>query len=230
MKVHNLMEEIVTETVSDLFDDEEKEHRQGFCTCYQCRIDVVCYVLNRIKPQYMLSGRGLAHLKSDYKNNLQKMADLMGLVNDAIKKVDATKRPHFAHQGDHEQALPVGPLFNFPTIMGKIVNGSNFEPLSDVSVSLKSKGSLVRMINPNWQNPCPISEKTAGTFLFWPYPAQAQSLSEKKVIEFEISTERSQFEEMHYFFTLELSAESEFNYSIGIQKTFEVEALYLFPR
>jgi len=211
-------------------DEEEKTGKQGFCTCYQCRTDVVCYVLNRTAPQYMLSGRGLAHLKSDYQKNLQKMADLVGLVNDAIKKVNATKRPHFEHKGTREKDFPSGPLFNFPTIMGKIFNGTNFEPLTDVSVSLSSEGSLVRMINPNWQNPCVISEKTAGTFLFWPYPVQAKSEKEVRIFEFEISTERSRFEDLHYFFNLELSAEEVLNESIHLQKTFEVEDLYLFPR
>ncbi len=47
MNVHNLMENIVIETVNDIFEDKKKE---GFdmAECLQCRLDVACYVLNRI--------------------------------------------------------------------------------------------------------------------------------------------------------------------------------------
>ncbi|TFG62838.1 MAG: competence protein ComFB [Spirochaetales bacterium] len=230
MNVHNIMEDIVADAVGDVFDEEEQNRKQGICTCDQCRIDVTCYVLNRTKPQYIFSGRGLAHLKTDYQNNLQKMADLLGLVNTAIKKVNAAKRPRFAHKGDHESFRPGGPLFNFPTIMGKIFSGTNFEPLKDVSVFLMHQGSPITMINPNWQNPYPVSEKTAGTFLFWPYPSSAEREAETKIFEFEVTTERGKFEELHYYFNLELTAQAVFNDSIHLQQTFELEPLYLFPR
>ena len=230
MKVHNLMEDIVAEAVNQVFAEEEQDRKRGFCTCYQCRTDVACYVLNRIEPQYMFSGRGLAHLKTDYQKNLQKMADLVGHINDGIKKVSAAKRPHFNHEGDHELAVPPGPLFNFPAIMGRIFNGTNFEPLTEIAVSLRSTGSLSAMINPNWQNPCIISEKTAGAYIFWPYPVQAAEERETRSFEFEVSTERTIFEEMRYFFTLELTSEQNFNDSILLQKSFELEDLYLFPR
>ncbi|MEW5815700.1 MAG: late competence development ComFB family protein [Spirochaetota bacterium] len=229
MKVHNTMEEVVVNTVHEIFTEEEKTNAQGFCTCSQCRLDVACYVLNRIPPQYIISGRGLAHVQSDYQEQLQKHADLAGLINEAIKKVSRTKRPHFSHAKDKQNLIPKGPLYNFPTIIGRLFNGNNFEPISNMNVSLLSKGELVKMFDPNWQNPYPVADKTAGTFIFWPYPVKAENMKMKKVFEFELFVEAPKFEALRHFFELELEPDELFNDSFHLQKTHKIEDLYLFP-
>jgi len=230
MQVHNLMEDIVFKNVEEIFDEEKITGSFGFCTCNQCRLDVACYVLNRIPPEYVVSGRGLVHLESDYLEKLQKNADLVALINEAIRKISTQKRPHFDHQEEKEKPLMRGPLFNFPTIIGRIFNGSNFEPVSGMYIKLLRDGELVEMINPNWQNPCYISEKTAGNYSFWPAPEKSKTLNNRKIFEFELSVEEKGFEPLQHFFEMELHAEDKLNDSIQLQKTFKVEDLYLFPQ
>jgi competence protein ComFB len=223
------MEDIVLEKVNEIFDEEERTKQYGYCTCKQCRMDVSCFVLNRIPPQYMISSRGLAHLRQDYQNNLQKTADLMGLINEGIKRVSKTRRPYAKHDSDIEEKHLEGPLFNFPTIVGRIFNGNNFEPVKDIEVHLLSDGEHVEMINPNWQNPYPIVDKTAGTFTFWPHPKPAKSLKDKRVFEYELFVEEPGFDEFHHFFIIEVKAEPYFNDSFHLQQTYTLEDLYMFP-
>lgn len=229
MKLHNLMEDIVLEKVNEIFEEEIKTKTYGYCTCNQCRMDVACYVLNRVQPQYMLSSRGLAHLRTDYQNDLQKAADLMSVINDGIKVVSSTKRPHTEEYDLELETPPPGPTFNFPTIIGRLFNGKTFEPIKDVMISLLSDGTLVEMVNRNWQNPNPISAKTAGHYSFWPHPQTASERKEKKIFEFELYLEESPFEELHHFFEIELEAEDQFNDQFHLQRTCKIEDLYLFP-
>lgn len=229
MQLHNLMEDIVLEKVNEIFDEEAQTKGKGFCTCNQCRMDVTCYVLNRIQPQYMLSSRGLAHLRSDYQYDMQKAADLMGLINEGRQKVSHRRRPNVSHDHETETTRPEGPLFNFPTIVGRVFNGKNFEPLKDVEISLLSDGELVLMINENWQNPYPIADQTAGNYTFWPYPVAASSLGEKRGFEFELYMEEPGFDEFHHFFEIELISEETFNDLFHLQRSYKLEDLYLFP-
>jgi competence protein ComFB len=231
MKIHNLMEDIVLDKVHEIFDeDEDGMKNKGYCCCYQCRLDVACFVLNRIQPRYMTSSRGLAHLRTEYQTNLQKTADLVAMINDGIKTVSATKRPHYSHSGSEKSPVPEGPLYNFPTIMGRLLNGNTFEPMKDIEVYLQMNGETVEMIEPSWQNPYRIIDKTAGTFLFWPHPVTANSPRMSRVFEFELEIDENNYEELHHFFELDLRAEASFNDSFHMQRTYKLEDLYLFPK
>lgn len=229
MKLHNLMEDIVLEKVDEIADEESKKQNPGYCTCKQCRMDVACFVLNRIRPQYMLSSRGLAHLRTDYQEDMQKNADLMRLINEGIKQVSNRRRSHTRTNPDNEEYVPSGPLYNFPTIVGRIFNGVNFEPLHDTDIYLLSEGKPVHMINQNWLNPYPIVEKTAGHFTFWPCPVEAETIDTKKIFEFELFIEKEGFDEFHHFFEIKLAPDAEFKDSFELQQTYTIKDLYIFP-
>ena len=65
MTIHNLMEDFVYNEVNKVFDAAKEKNEPWFtCNCMQCRLDTVCFVLNRIKPRYTASGRGMAHFLS----------------------------------------------------------------------------------------------------------------------------------------------------------------------
>lgn len=230
MTIHNLIEDLVLKTVDEIFNEEERDPKHGFCTCQQCRLDVMCYVLNRVEPQYVVSGRGLAHLLADYKDQLQTGADLVALVNKGIQTVSNTRRPQFAHDGNVDvTSPPAGPLFNFPVIEGMVLNGANFEPVYDIAVSLLTQGDLVPMIDANWQNPYPISERTAGRFFFWPYPVAALGAGETRAFDFELAVSAPAYDPLHHFLRIELSAESAFVGEFHYQRAFKVDNLVLFP-
>ncbi len=183
MDIHNLMEDLVKATVNELFDAEERGASGSWCTCGQCRMDVACYVLNRIRPEYVVSSRGIAYTEQDYGEKLQKTADVVSLAREGWARINSAKRPNHEHVSNGavmERPAPEGPVFNLPPIMGRVFNVSNFEPVSGATVTLGDGGSLQPMMDANWQNPYGIVKNTAGTFIFWPAPVPAAAAGEKR--------------------------------------------------
>lgn len=206
MNVHNLMEELVYIEVNDLFDAAQKKQEPWLtCTCAQCRLDSICYVLNRIPPRYIKSGRGLAHSQFDESiDKAQLLADISKLALEGMKKVLSAKRPHGASAGD----LPKIPVFNFPTFVGRILDGKTFEPVKNVPVTLLMDGARAESIDGTWENPYAISEHTPGTYTFWVKPVSAREEGIKKVFPFEIRVETETYEPLHYYFEIGVSSES----------------------
>lgn len=231
MKLHNLSEELVSNMVEDIFAEEDKKEESNFCTCHQCKLDVMCYVLNRIEPEYIVSGRGIAHMKSaaGYQDRIQKEVDIAALINEGIKKISQTTRPH--HVDEPEKELPKdGFYFNFPTIIGRLFNGENFEPLYDVTVSLKKDDQIVKTIDANWDNPYTIVKNTPGNFQFWPFPVNADKTGEKLTYEFELVVECEKYEPFSHFFELEVESEEGFVEFFQYNKSFKLKDMYLFPK
>ena len=181
MNVHNLMEDLVIQNVGIMYD-QVKEAKAAWltCDCENCRLDTVSYVLNRIPPKYIVSGRGVTHA-SETLNNKQFMAD-----------VSSTKRPF--HTNDRKDCTVVAdnkPSYNFPTFTGTILDGSTFEPIIGALVTIKMDGKPVEMIDKTWSNPYTTCRSTHGTFSFWakPIPADAEGEQNRFVFTFEISAQ-----------------------------------------
>ncbi len=229
MKAHNIMEDVVTDTINLIFEEEEASKKRGFCTCRHCRLDVACLVLNKFPPQYIISGRGLAHIKSNYINRLQQSADIAALINKAIITVSNHKRPHLLHGNKPGRSNPEGILFNFPVITGRIFDGANFEPISGIEVVLLSEKKEVRMINGNWANPCPIVSNTPGSYHFWPYPQEADTAGEKRFFQFGISAQKKGYEPVQHYFGIEIMAKDGFADYLDLDTSYDIEDLYIFP-
>ncbi|MCX7025516.1 MAG: late competence development ComFB family protein [Spirochaetes bacterium] len=231
MEIHNLTEDLVRTTLDELFDEEEKAKTLGFCTCYQCRLDVTCYALNKVKPEYVVSGRGLAYSGQDYADKLQRTADIVVVIKEGWAKIDQTKRPHFVHQSSHAKPMfPSGPVFNFPSIIGRIFNGSNFEPFSGIQLCLYQGDDLVPMMDQNWLNPCTLVKNTSGTYIFWPYPETANETGMQKTFSFRVFAQVPGFEDISHYIELELSSEPVVVDQFSIQRVHKLPDLYLFPR
>lgn len=229
MEVHNMMEDIVLQIVAEVFE-EKAGHGFSLAHCYQCQLDVACYVLNRIKPEYIISGRGLAHYESDYQDHIQKNADAVALVNEGIRKIDARRRPYY------DQSVPEkvpeelsGPVFNFPAIIGRILHGSTFEPLKEINVYLLQKGKPVAMIDTTWFNPYFIVESTRGNFTFLPRPLPAEDLGDQRTESFEVSIEAEGFSPLSHHFEVSLVSQKDVLYNFSMQNTYKIGELYLFP-
>lgn len=230
MKIHNQLEEVVVDTVNEIFDEEAQTGQTGYCTCDQCRLDVACYVLNRSRPRYTLSGRGVAHLNFDYQERLQEKADLVALIRAGIETVSRTKRPNFSHDDARtESPRPSGPLYNFPVIKGRVFHGSTFEPVNGVEVLLTSEGTPVKMIDARWQNPYPLVENVAGLYVFWPYPVAAQKDGETNSFSFAVELRDTAYEPLIHHFTMKLTATDSYVDSPHGNLYHRVEDLYLFP-
>ena len=224
-----MMEDVVLEEVQDLFKDEATRKKNGFCTCSQCHMDVACYVLNRIKPRYVISGRGLAHLQTGYQEKLQRDADLASLIHQGIEHVMGAKRPYFPHEREQEESAPKGPFFNFPHITGRLFNSVNFEPICGVKISLLESGKLVKMVDSNWQNPYMCVPPTAGIFSFWPYPRSAEVTGQQSQFELEILVDEADYEPFRHYFTVTLEARDSFLELGSGDRVYSLKDLYLNP-
>jgi competence protein ComFB len=228
MIIHNMMEDIVIEMVKNIFYDEKKISEKSFCTCSQCELDVICFVLNNIPPKYVISGRGLARLESNYLEQKQKEADLVSLIHMGIKNVSNAKRPHFLHEKEESQnEVSANAYFNIPTITGRVFNTTKFEPAKNVTVSLLHNGEPLKMLNPNWQNPQKLVPNTQGAFSFWPHPIEAEKKGIKKSFDFEIIIDEDNYEKLIHYINLSVISESEYVDYYRINKNIKVDDLYL---
>ena len=232
MEFHNTVEDTVIARVSEIFDAlESKENPEKFCTCNQCRTDIICYVLNRMPPNYIISNRGASRFKWESFEKQQQLADIAAMIHDGLRRVNHNQRPNFNHFTEEGKADSGSryPVFNIPTIIGRIFNGNNFAPLADVDVELLYEGELAQMKDANWQNPCRIVPHNDGTFSFWPAPVKASELDEQKVINYSIRVTDPEYETLIHFFQVTVTSEIEASRSFTIGRTFKLPDLYMFP-
>jgi competence protein ComFB len=228
MRVHNLAKELVVQKVDEMFSDPAELKATGLDSGDQgSKFDVICYVLNRVPPHYVVSGRGIAHHESgDFQAKVQRLADMARLTREGMISVAKHRRER---TGSYDIGTE-GPYFNFPSVIGRLFNGVNFEPVHDVDLGLYQDGQLVKVIDPNWQNPYRLVLNTAGTYLFWPHPVQVGKLPAEKSFEFELRCDDPAFEPLHYFFTLEVASSPEFIDFVNTTASTRLKDLYLFPR
>lgn len=231
MEIHNIVEDIVYEIALEIFEDEQVSKKANFCTCSQCLKDAVCFVLNRIEPVYIFSSRGASHFKMNYFDNLQRKADIVALVHKGIDRIIKVKRPHFPHNGKQKSKdeAKEGYYLNFPIISGKILDSESFTPLSDIGISLYNKGKLMKMINPNWQNPYIISPVTPGIFTFFPYPFEVKKSGIEKEIELELTTDHKEYEPLTHYFKITLISENIFEDYFNYNNYFDLKNIHLIP-
>lgn len=228
MRVHNLVKDLVVQKVEELFSESAELKKAGLDLDQASKFDVVCYVLNRTPPQYVVSGRGIAHSETaDYQRKVQQLADITRLVREGIESVARHRRERAEGNFGPERN---GPFFNFPSIIGRMFNGVNFEPIHDVTVGLYQNGQLVKVIDPNWQNPYKLVLNTAGTYLFWPHPQEAGPEEKTRAVEFELRVDDLRYEPLHYFFTLTVQADPDFVDFVNTTASTRLKDLYLFPR
>lgn len=230
MEIRNVMEDAVKVMVEELFEREDREKRLGYCTCDQCKLDVACYVLNRVKPEYIVSSRGLAYSEKEGLDKVQRQADLISFVKEGWGKVSHSPRPTSDHVGGRTLGSGrEGPVFNFPTIMGRAFDGRTFAPLGEGVVRLLSEGAEAIMVDPNWQNPFVLAGATGGTFIFWPGPIAASPEEKERKFGFEIKVEVPELELLSHYIEIDIVPEQSARLDFSLQRVFKVPDLYLFP-
>ena len=232
MEVHNTVEDKVMSTVGQIFEAIEKgENPEKFCTCNHCRMDVVCYALNRVPPHYILSSRGAVRVQSDNFELQQQAADITALIHEGLKRVSHNQRPNFDHSGISGGAGSISelPVYNVPAIMGRVFNGDNFAPLSDAVVELLWNGELVPMKDGNWQNPCSLVSHTEGNYSFWPAADVSSGANRRKIFEYTLRISAPGFETLNHFFKIPVASEIRIAGSFSLERTFKLPDLYMFP-
>jgi competence protein ComFB len=233
-EIHNVMEDLVYNQVEAICDQIEANGGRGkdgheICTCRQCRQDIACYVLNRAKPRYVRSNRGVARVERTVESDSQALADIAVLVNEGVDQVSRNKRGSADHQG-HEAAakVPEKPVYNIPTIVGRLFNGGNFEPIYEGEVSLCYRGGLAAMKDANWQNPCQIVPNTEGNFTFWPDVVDAEEAGVRTVFGFSLTIKSPGMETIEHFFNIPVTSEVRAASAFTLERVFRLPDIYMF--
>jgi len=230
MEIHNVSEDKVFSSVQNIFEAVKKDgNPDGFCLCEQCKLDTVCYALNRVEPKYIVSNRGITRLDQDWAGRMQGDADIASLVYRGLKQVNHNQRPNVNHNDPVKAGgRDTGHFFQIPTVVGRLFDGKTFAPLSGVTVGLYCGGELVSMRNMNWQNPFTLVENTPGTYTFWPAPVPAKAADERRTFEYSIKIESPQYETLTHFFKIPVISCVQNSSSFSQDRTFKLPDLYLF--
>jgi len=229
MELHNVSKDIVFRAVQNIFDAiEEKGNLEDLCLCEQCKMDTICYVLNRIEPHYVISNRGISHIERDWAWRQQIEADVATLAYKGLRIVNHKQRPTATHNGTTpEKKVSKGPVFDIPTVIGRMFDGKTFAPLADIKVELWCGSELVPMRNQNWQNPFTLVSKTPGTYTFWPASVPAEAVDMNRLFDYFLKVEDPRYETVtNYFKVPVVSGHPSEQASI---KTFKLPDIYLFP-
>lgn len=228
MEIHNLMEELVSSMIEQIAAEDAAEAHPRYCTTPECRVDAICYVLNRMPPRYVSSSRGVAHLTEELKGDQQIAVDIVRLAHEGLHRVSAVRRSYYgaADGASH----PTGPCFNLPTIKGRLLDGASFSPLSDIEIELVHDGEPVEMYDSRWTNPYRIPDQAPGTFLFWPAPVGGSSIGEKRDFWFEIRITDERFDPLSHSFVVSAESAATENRVFTLEHDFTLPDLYLFRK
>jgi len=231
MDIHNTNEDQVFGQVQEIFDGiQNNGNPEKFCLCYQCRIDTICYTLNRIEPNYIVSNRGFTRIEQSGVKHQQIEADITTLIYKGLRVVNHNMRPTAPHDGTPASVHKVNnPVFDIPTIAGRIFDGISFEPITGVDITLYHEGQVVAMRNNNWQNPFSMVESTPGAFSFWPLPINADTPDKTIDFKFSVRIDSPNYEPLCHFFNINATSRFHNPQSYALNKTYKLPDLYLFP-
>jgi competence protein ComFB len=231
MEIHNVSEDVVFGSVHKVFEAIRREgNKEGFCLCEQCKIDTICYTLNRIMPHYIVSNRGMTRVEQDWAGKQQAEADIATLIYKGLRVVNHNQRPTAPHDETiSENKVLTEPAFYIPTIIGRLFDGETFAPLAGVTVELRGNGELVPMRNRNWQNPYTLVANTPGVYTFWPSPVVAKGLDVRCLFEYSLKIDAPQYETLTHFFKIPVVSSMVASFSsVSMDRTFKLPDLYLF--
>jgi len=203
--IHNTNEDLVFNMVQVIFDEiQASGNPENYCLCYQCRVDTICFTLNRIEPNYIVSNRGFSRSELSGVKRQQTEADITTLIYKGLRLVNHNQRATAPHDGSQGNLFRMNqPMFDIPTISGRIFNGATFEPITNIDVLLYCEGELVAMRNSNWQNPYTMVPATPGVFSFWPAQVSAPTPEVVKEFKFTIKINSPDYEPLNHFFPLQ---------------------------
>lgn len=230
--IHNIMEEQVESRVNQLYDHVKGQKASWLdCDCENCRKDTICYVLNRIPPRYILSGRGVTHA-STVLNDSQLLADIDRLAYEGMKMVNSLQRPYHksaaANSSKNQESASNIPMFVFPTFIGNVYDGSSFEPLSNASVILKEGKIPAEMMDASWPNPCSTYDATKGGYSFWVAPEVAEEAKVNKEFSFTLEVSAEGYVPVTYSFDVPLTSEVNNRNELNSTSSLKIKDLFLF--
>ncbi len=233
MYFHNTIEDIVLKYLNDVLSE-----KNNICKCKQCFNDMACYVLNRIKPMYVVSSRGIIHTENKRREDRQDEIDVYTTISEAIEVVSGTRRHEV--NSDYEvktekfdinpgEKLPNEYYYNFPQLVGRVFDSSNLAPIFDAEVILYDKMSENRIImyNNQWTNPVELVPQMEGTFTFWPAPVPSTKSHIQKDFYMNISVIKKGYEPIIKFFYIRLVSSKELRNFITKEHIFYIDDIFI---
>lgn len=231
MNVHNIMEDIVKVRVDSLYEQIKKERSSWLtCDCQNCRADATSYVLNRIAPKYVVSGRGATH-NSGILDDHQLRADINAICLEGIRLISSSKRPfHELPREECEIREHKSPAFNFPTFVGTILDGSTFEPVAGAEILLKIDGKPMEMVDRTWSNPVSTYLSTNGAYSFWGKSVPAESEGENRTFNFTLEISAKGYSPILYHFEYPIKSEAYARHEFNAAYSVKIKELVLFKK
>lgn len=230
INIHNMMEELVIDRINVLYDQVKSSGSTWLtCDCENCRLDTVSYVLNRVPPRYAVSGRGVTY-NTKIMNDTQLTADIDKLGIEGMRLVSSAKRPY--HKTG--RAVPttdtpiISTVYNFPTFIGNVFDGSSFEPLTDATITLIQDDKLAEMMDVTWPNPSKTFSATQGNYTFWVVPTPAERENEEKIFQFTVNVTAPNYNPVTYTFELPITSESFDRREFNSTFSYKIKDLFLF--
>ncbi|MDH5682293.1 MAG: late competence development ComFB family protein, partial [Spirochaetota bacterium] len=200
------------------------------------KTDLAAYVLNRVKPMYVTSGRGVLHGEMSFEKNIQESADIFSLIAEGMRVIKS-RRDDLPQNLSPEEITSAEELtddyyFNFPYILGKVLSMNTWEGLSEVNVTLKTKVDNdfhpTVMLNSQWNNPYVISESTNGFYTFFPHPIKDSGTeTSTQSFDFLLIFDHPKIEAKEKFFSLELASEKKIFASFRKDFVHKVDDIYI---
>ncbi|MCR5764264.1 MAG: late competence development ComFB family protein [Treponema sp.] len=230
VKIHNIMEEQVISHVNELYDQVKAKGAVWLtCDCENCRLDTINYVLNRIPPRYVVSGRGVTHNNAVVLADSQLSIDIDKFALEGMKLVSASKRPYHKSTMDQNiQDASKYPVFNFPTFTGNVYDGSTFEALTDVELVLKLGNENATMIDSGWSNPFKTFPGSNGSFTFWVAPIRAEKEKESKDFVFTIEAKLDGYDPVTYSFDVPIVSEIKDRIQLNSIYSLKTQDIFMF--
>lgn len=233
MFIRNLIEDRVIKIVKDVLRD-----MPVVCKCCICVEDIACYVLNRIKPYYISSGRGILHMEKDMEPYLQDQADIYTLVMQGANIIMKRRkeRAHALPQDglcaleQEEMQVADEYMLNFPYIVGRVLDYISLKPKGGVTVNLylfrDNQYQLTQMRDESWQNPYVIPQEFEGYFTFWPMPLRAlnQAGHIKETVNFKLVVDDGEYEEE---FSLDILSDKIIRHRIDTRHSYELTSILI---
>ena len=233
MDIHNNIEDLVFKYL-----DEILSSKVNICKCEQCKIDMACYALNRVKPMYVVSSRGIIHTENRRREDRQDEIDVFTTVSEAIDIVSNTRRHEVTsdykysideNKIKYNEKINQGCFYNFPQLIGRIFDSSNLAPIYDADIVLYDKMSenKIKMFNDLWENPVKLVPQMEGTYTFWPAPVPANKPNIQKDFYMNISVNKRDYEPVIKFFFIRLVSLNEVKTHIAKENILYIDDIFI---
>jgi competence protein ComFB len=237
MELHNIMEDVVSDYIEEVLSQ-----KKDICSCAQCKTDMACYTLNKVQPMYVVSSRGIIHTENKRRLNFQDDIDIFSIVLESVEVISKTKRHDINFsipEIDIVSEFKVGNddlirskyFFNFPQIVGRVLDSGTLSPLDNVEIVLNYNISdeNVKMFNGNWRNPLLLVPQMEGVFSFWPAPMIGEKEGIQKDVQLNIRINKSGYEEIRRYFEIRSISTNELTKIIKKGKIYRLDDIYLYP-